>query len=64
MLVTHLMREGEIALWHRGKIVWSGCLGAIVTGFEFDAVAISKCDLHRFEITSRIPLGVEVARSF
>lgn len=49
VIVTHLMREGEVALWHRGKIVWSGCPGAIVTGIEFDAVAISRRDLHRID---------------
>ena len=38
---TRLMRRGEIALWHRGTIVWRGHVGAKIQGVVFDAVSLS-----------------------
>jgi hypothetical protein len=49
---TRLMRGGEVALWHRGKIVWQGSVGADVRGVMFDAVSLSTDDSAR--ITARI----------
>jgi len=38
---TRLMREGEIALWRGGKIVWQGAVGTILDGITFDAVSLN-----------------------
>lgn len=35
------MREGEIALWRGGKIVWQGAVGTILDGITFDAVSLN-----------------------
>jgi hypothetical protein len=44
---TRLMRRGEIALWHRGMIVWHGNVGAEITGISFDAVSMNIADGER-----------------
>jgi hypothetical protein len=38
---TRLMREGEVALWRGGKIVWRGAVGTILDGIKFDAVSLN-----------------------
>ena len=45
---TRLIRGGEVALWHRGKIVWQGSVGSEVRGVTFDAVSLSTDDSARF----------------
>ena len=48
------MRRGEVALWHRGTIVWQGSVGAAINGVDFDAVSINIEDGERFtELTDR-----------
>ena len=44
---TRLMRRGEVALWHRGTIVWQGSVGATINGVNFDAVSINIEDGER-----------------
>ena len=41
---TRLMREGEVALWRGGKIVWQGAVGTILDGIAFDAVSLNVDD--------------------
>ena len=48
------MRRGEIALWHRGTIVWQGRVSATIKGVDFDAVSMNIEDGKRFtKLTSR-----------
>jgi hypothetical protein len=44
---TRLMRRGEVALWHRGTIVWQGNVGARLHGVTFDAVSMNVEDGER-----------------
>ena len=44
---TRLMRGGEVALWHEGRIVWSGNVGAVVRGVTFDTVSMHVEDAVR-----------------
>jgi hypothetical protein len=44
---TRLMREGEVALWRGGKIVWQGAVGTIIDGVAFDAVSLNVEDGRR-----------------
>ena len=44
---TRLMRSGEVALWSRGRIVWSGAVGARVCDIDFDAVSLHVHDSAR-----------------
>lgn len=44
---TRLMREGEVALWREGTIVWKGCVGARVAEQDFDAVSMNVNDAER-----------------
>jgi hypothetical protein len=39
-----LMREGEVALWRNGAIVWTGTLGASVSDVAFDTVCMPVGD--------------------
>lgn len=41
---TRLMREGEVALWRAGKIVWQGAVGTMLEGVQFDAVSLNVDD--------------------
>ena len=41
---THLMRSGEVALWHRGRMVWTGVVGSDVRGVTFDTLAMNVRD--------------------
>jgi hypothetical protein len=41
---TRLMRGGAVALWHDGKIVWSGCVGTEIRRVQFDAVTLNTDD--------------------
>jgi hypothetical protein len=51
---TRLMRRGEVALWHRGTIVWQGSVGVMINGVNFDAVSINVEDGERFtKLTGR-----------
>lgn len=48
------MRQGEVALWHRGTIVWQGSVGATINGVDFDAVSINIEDGERLtKLTGR-----------
>jgi hypothetical protein len=44
---TRLMRGGEVALWHRGEIVWQGSVGSNVRNLAFDAVSLNTEDEQR-----------------
>jgi hypothetical protein len=44
------MREGEVALWHGGTIVWTGSLGARIEERDFDAVTIHVNDARRLAL--------------
>ena len=41
---THLMRSGEVVLWRDGAIVWTGAIGAHLTGIAFDTVSLHVDD--------------------
>jgi hypothetical protein len=41
---TRLMREGEVALWRGGKIVWQGSVGTVIDSVSFDAVLLNVSD--------------------
>jgi hypothetical protein len=41
---TRLMRAGEVALWSDGVIVWSGRVGAHVSGIDFDTISMHVDD--------------------
>ena len=61
---TRLMREDEVTLWHRGKIVWQGCVGAYVDGVTFDAVSFSSDDgLRMSSLIGGRPVTAEVVKS-
>ena len=42
---TRLMREGEVAMWQGGSIVWKGSVGTRIQGHDFDAVSLNVNDL-------------------
>ena len=44
---TRLMRDGEVALWHRGKIVWRGYVGSDIRDVTFDTLSINLQDGER-----------------
>jgi hypothetical protein len=44
------MRRGEIALWHRGMIVWHGNVGVEIMGVSFDAVSMNIDDGERMAV--------------
>ncbi|HEY8247047.1 MAG TPA: hypothetical protein VIG38_07170 [Hyphomicrobium sp.] len=58
---TRLMRSGEVALWHEGKIVWLGSVGSDVRDITFDAVSLSTDDSLR--ITASIGEGAITAET-
>lgn len=37
---TRLMRTGEVALWRHGVMVWSGAVGTLLSGVNFDTVCL------------------------
>lgn len=41
---TRLMRESEVSLWLRGRIVWAGPLGQKPPIEDFDTVALNVAD--------------------
>ncbi len=41
---TRLMSTGELLLWNRGKLVWSGRVGSEIGDLTFDAISICHCD--------------------
>ena len=41
---TRLMANGEVALWSKGQLVWSGVVGAQVSSIAFDAVSMHVDD--------------------
>ena len=47
------MRRGEVALWHRGTIVWQGNVGASLHGMTFDAVSMNVEDGERIANLTR-----------
>jgi hypothetical protein len=55
---TRLMREGEVALWRGGTIVWKGFVGARVEGHDFDAMSMNVKDADRLA-ASKAPMTKE-----
>ena len=41
---TRLMRSGEVVLWRDGAMVWTGAVGAHLTGIAFDTVSLHVDD--------------------
>jgi hypothetical protein len=41
---TRLMPNGEVALWSKGQLVWSGVVGAQVSSVAFDAISMHVDD--------------------
>ena len=56
---TRLMREGEVALWHAGTIVWTGSVGARIEGRNFDAVSMNVKDAERLAAIGEVLLTKE-----
>ncbi len=46
---TRLMAAGEFALWHDGRIVWRGNVGACIGRVAFDAVSFAASDFSRMK---------------
>ncbi len=46
---TRLMPVGEVALWYRGKLEWTGLLGSDVGTLQFDCVSVNVADQVRLE---------------
>ena len=44
---TRLMPMGEVALWYNGRIVWTGGIGATISGISFDAISMHVEDAAR-----------------
>lgn len=44
---TRLMPVGEVALWHNGRIVWQGSVGAAICDIIFDAISMHVEDAAR-----------------
>ena len=49
---TRLMRDGEVALWYRGKIIWRGFVGSHICDVTFDTVSMNLQDGER--LSSRV----------
>ena len=41
------MPVGEVALWHNGRIVWRGGVGATICDINFDAISMHVEDAAR-----------------
>ena len=41
---TRLMANGEVALWSKGQLIWSGVVGAHVSSMSFDAISMHVDD--------------------
>jgi len=41
---TRLMPNGEVALWSKGQLVWSGAVGVRVSSVVFDAISMHVDD--------------------
>ena len=61
---TRLMRDGEVALWHQGKIVWRGLVGSNVGDVTFDTLSMNLQDGERLnarvgeeKLTAGVALG-------
>src|SRR4029079_7296334 len=65
---TRLMANGEVALWSKGQLVWSGVVGAHVSSMSFDAISMHVDDSVRMRAapgdqpTAALVLGVLAAR--
>ena len=44
MHATRLMPNGEVALWSKGQLIWSGVVGAHVSSMSFDAISMHVDD--------------------
>ena len=44
MHATRLMANGEVALWSKGQLIWSGVVGAHVSSMSFDAISMHVDD--------------------
>ena len=58
------MRHGEVALWHRGKIVWRGFVGSSIHDVSFDTLSMNFQDGERLSarvgderLTAKVALG-------
>jgi len=38
------MANGEVALWSKGQLIWSGVVGAHVSSMSFDAISMHVDD--------------------
>ena len=54
---TQLMRRGEVALWHRGTIVWQGNVSTRLHGVTFDAVSMNVKDGERMATLAGKEIG-------
>ena len=41
---TRLIRNGEVALWSKGQLVWTGVVGVQVSSIAFDAISMHVDD--------------------
>ena len=48
---TRLMANGEVALWSKGQLIWSGVVGAHVSSMSFDAISMHVDDGVRMRAT-------------
>ena len=56
---TRLMREGEVALWREGSIVWTGSVGSRIPGQDFDAMLLNVSDAERLAAIPEVQLTKE-----
>lgn len=59
---SRLMRGGEVALWHGGRMVWRGSIGDNVGDIAFDAVSLSIDDGARMQARLAGVLTADVTR--